>query len=339
MTTDTPPVAAPSVTGDDHVLPFQLDRLDMRGRILRLDQTLDRILTQHRYPPSVCALVGEAALLTALIGHAMKLRGRFSIQARGDGPVTRIATDYYAPKAEGETATMRAYAQFDADATPERAETPYALLGKGLFGMTIDQGPYMAPYQGITPLVEGGLAACAETYFAQSEQIAARFQIALGLSQAPGGDPAWRGGGVMLQHLVDYGEGASPPEEPTGADGLLSAEDIAAMGDRAEDWGRINLLLDTVDALELIGPQVSLETVLWRLFHEEEPRVYTAQPVSFGCPCDGGNVETLLKQYPDAEIRGMATEAGEIVADCQFCGAQYRFALESLIGDGEAGAD
>ncbi|MBX2856061.1 MAG: Hsp33 family molecular chaperone HslO [Rhodobacteraceae bacterium] len=327
--TNTPPQAAPP--GDDSVLPFQLDQLDLRGRVVRLDKTLDQIMAQHRYPPSVCALVAEAALITALIGQAMKLRGRFSVQARGESAIKLIATDYYAPSAEGEFARLRAYAQFDPKATPDVIEDPYSLIGEGLFAMTIDQGRHMAPYQGLTPLVSGGLAACAETYFAQSEQIATRFHLAFGESAQPGGPTQWRAGGVMLQHLAEFGEGAQPLEGPSGEDGLLSPQDIAEMGDRAEDWGRANILLDTVEDLELIGPHVSPETLLWRLFHEEQPRVYPPQPIHFGCTCQGEKVETLLTQYPEAELREMATDTGEIVADCQFCGAQYRFPLNALL--------
>jgi len=161
--------------GDDSLLPFQLDRSQMRGRVARLDKTLDTILTQHDYPKQVCALIAEAVLLTALVGQAVKLRWRFSIQIRGDGPIRLIATDYYAPKTEGGMAEVRAFASFDADALTDA--DPFGQLGAGVFGVTIDQGPQMTPYQGVTPLSGGSLSACAETYFAQSEQLATRFVI------------------------------------------------------------------------------------------------------------------------------------------------------------------
>lgn len=202
--------------GDDAILPFQLDRLDLRGGVVRLDKTLNQILDQHRYPGPVSALVGEAVLITALIGRSMKLRQRFSLQAKGDGAVSMIATDYFAPQEEGEPARLRAYAQFDADRVPEVASDPFSLLGEGLMAMTIDQGKHTTPYQGLTPLVGGGLASCAETYFAQSVQTATRFQLSLGQTAAPGESPRWRAGGVMLQHLPDFGEGATPPDAPSG---------------------------------------------------------------------------------------------------------------------------
>lgn len=319
--------------GDDAILPFQLDLLDLRGGVVRLDRTLNTILEQHRYPDPVSALVGEATLITALIGRSMKLRERFSLQAKGDGPIRMIATDYYAPVADGEPARLRAYAHFERDAVPATSADPFALLGEGLMAMTIDQGRHTTPYQGLTPLLAGagGLAACAETYFAQSVQTATRFQLSLGQSSAPGGASRWRAGGVMLQHLPEFGEGATPPNGPTGEDGLLSAQDIADMGDGSDNWRRANLLLDTVETLELIGPHVTPERLLLRLFHQEQPRVYPQQPVVFGCTCDAERVVSLMANYPEATVREMATEDGEIVADCQFCGAQYRFGLEQML--------
>ena len=146
-----------SLSGDDTILPFQLERPNLRGRVARIDRTLDRILEQHRYPAPVSALVADAVMLTALIGQAVKLRWKFSLQIRGDGPVRLIATDYFAPEESGQPARMRAYAAFDPDlgkgdevASP--GTEPFELLGQGVFGVTIDQGPDMRPYQGVIRL-------------------------------------------------------------------------------------------------------------------------------------------------------------------------------------------
>ena len=154
---------------DDTVLPFQLDLSDIRGRVARLDGTLDRVLKQHNYPVPIEALVAEACLITALIGQAMKLRWRLSLQIRGAGAVRLIATDYYGPTDDGQAARMRAYASYDENAVLEG--WPFDLIGEGYFTVLIDQGEGMTPYQGITPLSGGSLSACAESYFAQSEQL------------------------------------------------------------------------------------------------------------------------------------------------------------------------
>ncbi|MEO1291563.1 MAG: Hsp33 family molecular chaperone HslO [Pseudomonadota bacterium] len=323
---------SPAFDGDDAVLPFQLDSLDLRGRVVRLDQTLDTILSQHRYPPSVSALVGEASLLTAMIGQAMKLRGRFSLQARGEGQVGLIATDYFAPKEEGGPAHIRAYAQFKPE-TPEMVEDPFTLLGGGLFAMTIDQGAHMHPYQGLVPLAGGSLSDCAASYFAQSEQIATRFYTGIGRAAAPGGPEKWRAGGIMVQHLAEFGEGATPPDAPSGEDGLLTAQDVADMGDRSDDWRNVNAKIDSVEMIELIGPHVSPETLLWRLFHEDAPRVYPSQAIRFGCTCSRDKVETLLRQFPAEDLEEMMTPEGDIVADCQFCGTAYAFSAATIAGE------
>ena len=167
------------IAWDDTVLPFQLDDVDMRGRVARLDGVLEGILKQHDYPPQVEALVAEMALLTALIGQTIKLRWKLSLQVQSKGAVRMIATDYYGPEKEGEPARIRAYASYDADRLTDDA--PFEQIGEGYFAIMIDQGKGMTPYQGITPLAGGSLAACAEAYFAQSEQLPTRFSLSFGV--------------------------------------------------------------------------------------------------------------------------------------------------------------
>jgi molecular chaperone Hsp33 len=308
------------IAWDDAILPFQLDRADIRGRVARVDQVLEAILGQHDYPDAVAALVAEATLLTALIGQAVRLRWKLSLQVRGDGPIRLIATDYFAPEAKGEAATMRAYAAFDAEALEAAQGRPFDLLGAGLFGILIDQGPRAAPYQGITPIAGYSLAHCAETYFAQSEQLPTRFALAMGETREPGGRAQWRGGGVMLQHMAK----ASPyaKQEATGFDGLLAPEDMLD-GDEAENWNRAVMLLETVEQTELIGPQVGVAELLLRLFHEERPRVYPSQAVHFGCTCGPEKGVRSLASYSQAEIATLISPEGAVTADCQFCGAHY----------------
>lgn len=310
------------IAWDDTVLPFQLDRSDIRGRVARLDGVLDRILAQHKYPAAVEALVAEAALLTALIGQTIKLRWKLSLQIRGDGPVRIIATDYYAPTTEGGSARMRAWASFDPDRLSPQGPG-LGQIGKGYLAVMLDQGPGTTPYQGITPLAGGSLSACAETYFAQSEQLPTRFALSFGRSLLPGGAEGWRAGGVMLQHMPK----ASPfvaNDGGSGEGGLLAAGDILDGGD-GENWARVNVLLDTVDELELIGPTVTPADLLVRLFHEERPRVFDSQAVHFGCSCSGQKVRESLSIYSAKDIRHMTTDAGIVTADCQFCGAHYEF--------------
>ena len=309
---------------DDTVLPFQLDASDIRGRVARLDGVLEEVLAQHDYPAPIEALVAEMALLTALIGQTVKLRWKLSLQVRGDGPARLIATDYYGPSEEGAPARVRAYASYDADALAARAGArPFDLVGKGYFAILIDQGRDMAPYQGITPIAGGSLSACAETYFAQSEQIPTRFALAYGRAASPGRPEAWRAGGVMLQHMPKASPFAAG-EGGSGEGGLLTASDILD-DDAEENWRRANLLLDTTDELELIGPALAPTDLLVRLFHEEGPRVFDPQPVRFGCTCSDARVRESLSIYSAKDIAHMTTDDGIVTADCQFCGAHYEF--------------
>ncbi|MGB8812032.1 MAG: Hsp33 family molecular chaperone HslO [Paracoccaceae bacterium] len=325
------------IAWDDTVLPFQLDASDIRGRVVRLDGVLDQVLKQHAYPPQIEALVAEAALLTALIGQTIKLRWRLSLQVQGRGAVKLIATDYYGPTDDGQAARIRAYANFDPEAFDPTVPA-YDQIGGGAFAIRIDQGAGMTPYQGITPIAGGSLSACAETYFAQSEQLPTRFALSFGRSQLPGGVSHWRGGGVMLQHMPK----ASPfaAREGSGEEGLLTHSDILD-GDDGENWTRVNLLLDTVEELELIGPTVQPTDLLVRLFHDEGPRVFDPQPVRFGCSCSADKVRNSLGIYSQKEIRHMTTPEGILTADCQFCGAHYEFDPKTLgfeaekdLGDG-----
>ena len=305
------------IAWDDSVLPFQLDASDIRGRVARLDGVLDGILKQHDYPQVVEALVAEMALLTALIGQTVKLRWKLSLQVQSKGPVRMIATDYYAPQSEGEPARIRAYASFDADRLTDG--TPFDQVGEGYFAILIDQGQGMTPYQGITPLTGGSLSACAEAYFAQSEQLPTRFSLSFGRSAEPGVAEHWRAGGIMLQHMPKASPFAAKSE---GTGDILTAEDLTE-GDVGENWRRVNMLLDTVDDIELIGPVIPPTDLLVRLFHEEQPRVFDAQPVRFGCSCSEDKVRQSLSIYSARDIEKMTTDEGLVTADCQFCSAHY----------------
>lgn len=325
------------IAWDDTVLPFQLDASDIRGRVARLDGVLESVLEQHDYPPMIEGLVAEMALLTAMIGQSIKTQWKLSLQVRGSGPARLIATDYYGPTKEGAPARIRAYASYDAETLDQSAD-PFSQIGNGYFAILIDQGEHMQPYQGITPIAGGSLSACAETYFAQSEQLPTRFSLSFGRSQLPGEGEHWRAGGVMLQHMPKASPLMEQKDGPNGEEGLLDAADILD-ADESENWTRANTLLDTVDDLELIGPTVQPTELLVRLFHEEKPRVYDAQPVQFGCTCSEDRVRQSLSIYSAKDIGTMTKEDGTVTADCQFCGAHYIFQPETLGFEATDGPD
>jgi molecular chaperone Hsp33 len=323
------PMTIGAIAWDDTVLPFQLDRSDIRGRVARLDGVLEEVLKQHDYPPVIEALVAEMALLTAMIGQSMKLRWKLSLQVRGEGAARIIATDYYAPGDDGEPARIRAYASYDKERIDLNADG-FSQIGKGYFAILIHQGEDMTPYQGITPIAGGSLSACAETYFAQSEQLPTKFSLSYGQNQMPGEAPKWRAGGLMLQHMPKSSIVDAPSgEEPVRDDGLTDPMDFLD-ADEGENWKRASALLGTVDDMELIGPTVSPNELLVRLFHEEQPRVFDANQVRFGCTCSEDKVRQSLSIYSAKDIKTMTTDEGTVTADCQFCGSHYIFEPKTL---------
>ena len=183
---------------DDLVLPFAVTPLDIRGRVVRLGPSVDRILKQHRYPDAVARLVGEAAALTALLGSALKIEGRFQLQTKTDGVVDMLVVDFDAPD------RLRAFARFDAErlAASGGRQAPAELLGHGHLALTIDQGGDMSRYQGVVPLEGQGLEAAAHQYFAQSEQIPTLVRLAVA-QNVTGAGTDWRAGGLLAQFLPE----------------------------------------------------------------------------------------------------------------------------------------
>ena len=310
---------ASDILWHDRVLPFRLFPSNARGRITRLGPTLDDVLARHDYPGKVSAMVAEATLITALVGQTMRHRWKLSLQIRGDGPVRLIATDYVAPAAGGAPGRIRAYASFDRSRLAGAASGGIALLGRGFFALLVDQGTGAKPFQGITPLTGDSLAECAETYFDQSEQLATRFALALAPAGTDGTAGGWRGGGILLQRLPE-GDPGTPDSR---------AEDGGTF-DRAEEWNRLRILLETAQPAELTGPAASPEQVVRRLFPGEDPVFSPADPVLFGCSCGPEKVRQTMSIYSARDIRSMTDARGLVTADCQFCGARYEFEPETL---------
>src|SRR6201982_1976480 len=225
------PIRAPSsVPVDDAVLPFEVDALDLRGRLTRMGPALDDVLTRQDYPAPVCKLLGEAIVLTTLLGSSLKFDGRFILQTQTDGPVSFLIVDFQAPD------KLRAYARFDAKRLKPGLDSG-ALLGKGHLAMTIDQGPDMSRYQGLVALEGGSLEDAAHEYFLRSEQIPTRVRLAVGEEWRTGEGPRhrWRAGGMLLQFLPKAPERARqadlhPGDAPEGSVTHTVAEDDAWVG-------------------------------------------------------------------------------------------------------------
>lgn len=309
-------------SGDDAVVPFTLETLDARGRVVRLGPALDAILNRHNYPEPVARLLGEAVALAALIGSSLKFEGRFILQTQTDGPVNLLVVDLDAPDG------LRGYARFDADAVMlaiERGETkPGQLLGKGHLAMTVDQGSHMDRYQGIVALEGGSLEDVAHAYFQQSEQIPTLVRLAVAQHSVRGGRGAhWRAGGLLTQFLPPYGQSAMPDLPGDGDfDNPETADPNYVENDK---WTTVRALVGTVADDELVDPGVSPERLLFRLFHETGVRVFEPTPLEERCTCSAERIEHMLRDNFSAEERAEMVVDGEIEVVCEFCSADYHF--------------
>jgi len=314
------PVRAPSaVPVDDAVLPFEVDALDLRGRLTRLGPTLDDILTKHDYPAPVGKLLGEAIVLTTLLGSSLKFDGRFILQTQTDGPVSFLIVDFQAPD------RLRAYARYDANRL-KGGQKSAILLGRGHLAMTIDQGADMSRYQGLVALDGGGLEEAAHEYFLRSEQIPTRVRLAVGEEWrgGDGGRHRWRGGGMLLQFLPKAPERARqadlhPGDAPEGTIVHAFAEDDA--------WVEGQSLISTVEDVELIDPDLSGERLLYRLFHERGVRVFKPLALQAQCSCSREAVSSMLASFTPRDRADMVKD-GKVVVTCEFCSSVYQFTPE-----------
>src|SRR6202162_3839343 len=315
------PIRAPSaVPVDDAVLPFEVDALDLRGRLTRLRPALDDVLAQHDYPPAVRKLLGEAIVLTTLLGSSLKFDGRFILQTQTDGPVSFLIVDFQAPD------RLRAYARFDAKRLKDGQDSG-ALLGKGHLAMTIDQGPDMSRYQGLVALEGGTLEDAAHEYFLRSEQIPTRVRLAVGEEWRGGGEGPkhrWRAGGLLLQFLPKAPERARQPDlhpgdAPEGVVAHMVAEDDA--------WIEGQSLIATVEDVELIDPDLSGERLLYRLFHERGVRVFQPLPLRAQCSCSREAVAAVVGGFA-REDRADMVKDGKVVVTCEFCSSVYEVTPE-----------
>ena len=277
----------------DRSLGFTIPARHARGRVVRLGPVLDAITSAHAYPPVIAHLLAEALVLTALFGALLKdSTGQMTLQAQTEGGVIDLLVCDYRG---GE---LRGYIKFDAERLAEMPTQPtlFALFGKAYLAITFDQSATQERYQGIVPLDGASLADAAESYFAQSEQIPSL--IRMGVS------PDGVAGGMLLQHL------------PEGEDGR---ERLHTRLDHPE-WEHVAILGQTISTAELVDRDLPLETLVWRLFNEEEEvRVIGGAALTKGCRCDIDHIRDVLLRFPADERATMADENGIIGVDCAFC--------------------
>jgi len=286
----------------DQLLPFQLERSGLRGRLVRLGPVVDTILSRHDYPDQVARLVGEFVVLGASLAGGLKFAGSFSLQARGDGPVPLVLADV---TNDGD---IRAYAEAKEGAEAKEARLD-SLMGTGYLAVTVDQSAVGGQtYQGIVELEGESLTDCMLTYFRRSEQVPTGMRVAV-----TRGEEGWRGGALVIQKL--------PEANPHGPE----AEDAR------EDWHRTMLLMATLGEQELADPRLSEEQLLVRLFHEEGVRVFPRQDLAVGCRCSRERIDKMLKSFSAEDLDHMADEAtNEIGVTCHWCNKTFTVDREDV---------
>jgi molecular chaperone Hsp33 len=291
----------------DAAIGVAIPSRNARGRIARLGPVVDAILDKHNYPPVIEKLLAEALTLTALLGSLLKEpQGQLTLQAQTEGgPIDLMVCDYLG----GE---LRGYVRHDAERVADLPKDPALpdLFGKAYLAITFDQPVAKERYQGIVPLEGRNLGEAAQSYFAQSEQIPSLVRLA---AEKRGGH--WFAGGLLLQHL---------PEGEEGRERLHTRLDHP-------DWPHVAILGGSVKDDELTDPELPLDDLLWRLFHDEdELRTLAATSLSRGCRCDPDYVKSVIARFPEDERAAMVGDDGMIRVDCAFCSSSFAFQPQAL---------
>ena len=302
---DTARPAVPDVVVPQGITPFHLANRAVRGRLVRLDTLADALLTRHENHHAVTRLAGQALALVAALTSALKFRGSFSLQVKGDGPVSMLLADCT------DSGQIRGYARADADKLeallvddPEPGAA--ALVGQGYFALTVDQGPDTERYQGIVEIAGDDLASMAVHYFNTSEQIACALHLACSRT-----DLGWRAGALVLERIADEG-GVEPG--PVGLD---------------EDWRAALALLGTLTDAELLDDTLPAEQLLFRLFHTEGVSADRPRALGYGCRCSRAKLAGILEGFPPEDLDDMVVGSG-IVMTCEFCNLDFRFQRSEL---------
>ena len=288
----------------DEALGFTIASCHARGRVVRLGPVLDQILSSHDYPAPIARILSEALVMTALLGSLLKeADGQLTVQAQTEsGVIDLLVCDYRG----GE---LRGYVRFDEERlrdVPSHRDL-FALFGKGYLAITFDLPQAGERYQGIVPLEGGSLAAAAESYFGQSEQVPSLVRLAVD-------DTGHIAGGILIQHL---------PEGEEGRERLHTRLDHP-------EWEHVRILAETIKANELFDRDLPLPDLLWRLFHEEEVRTLSALPLSKGCRCNFDYVRSVIARFGEEERRDMVDDDGFISVDCEFCSRVFPISLSDL---------
>jgi molecular chaperone Hsp33 len=286
-------------TGDE-ALGFTIPERHARGRIVRLGPVLDEILANHNYPPLIERVLAEAVLLTALLGTTLKnAEGQLTVQAQAEGGVIDLLVCDY------RNGALRGYLRHDPERLAMAPADPslFALFGKGYLAITFDQALTGERYQGIVPLEGGSLVEAAQNYFSQSEQIPSLIRVAVRPAKGRGHVAA----GLLLQHL---------PEGEEGRDRIHTRMDHP-------EWEHVYTLAASIKQEELLDSALTPESLLWRLFNEEEVRTLPSTSFTRGCRCNVEHIRSVIAKFPTDERQDMVGDDGFIRVDCAYCAQSF----------------
>ena len=277
------------LTTPDRLTCFLLERSGVRGVLVRLNETWAQIRERSPYPEPVVERLGETCAAAALFTGHVKVDGRLSVQLRGTGALRTLFAECTA------AGTLRGIAHYQ-EPLPTPL-TPRAFGEGSVLAITIENAPSgvreAMRYQGLVGLDSDSLAEAFEAYFQQSEQLPTRLLLSA--------DPE-TAAALMIQQLPD------------------------GHGDR-DGWTRASALFSTLGAGELKA--LPDETLLWRLFHEEDVRLLAPRDLRFACSCSRERVAEMLRSLGPGEARS-AAEEHDAEIHCDFCGQAYRFSPEQI---------
>ena len=308
---DGAPPSDPTQTDWDHVLPFQLDGLGVRGRLIRLGPAIDAIIERHGYPLAVARPLAEAMVLCATLATLLKYDGIFTLQITGDGPIRLLVTDLTTDGA------IRGYAQFDSwklavalGAGNHDAPDGYVpkLFGQGRLAFTVDQGQHTERYQGVVPLEGATLADCAHTYFRQSEQLPTGIKITARRDERDGAAP-WRAAALLVQQMPEFDAGRIDVDQDQ----------------RDDDWRKAIILMASATESEMLDPALPGTTLLYRLFLGDRPRQFERRPFEARCRCSRSRIDRVLRSIKREELADMRDPRGLVSVKCEFCSTEYTY--------------
>ncbi|HWX03585.1 Hsp33 family molecular chaperone HslO [Collimonas sp.] len=293
---DVTTMAETNGTAGDSLQKFMVENAAVRGELVELSTTWQQVLTHHHYPRPVTTLLGEMMAAAALMSANLKFNGVIVMQIHGDGPVRLLVAECDSQLHMRATAKLAPDAVIDDDASMSQLVN---LDGQGRFVITLDpqdKMPGQKPYQGIVPLDGESVATVIENYMLRSEQLDTKLWLAAD-------DKVARG--LLLQKLPNHG----------GID--------APINDDLETWNRFMALGGTLQPKEMLTTDI--QTLMRRLFWEENIRVFEPQLPSFQCNCSREKVGNMLKMLGEPEIEEALADLGKLAVDCDFCGQHYEF--------------